>query len=109
MNTASLETNWKQTNRRAEISTASENSNASEPTIDRSLHTRDLSEAHKLLRCPHCDSIIYSRRNKLCGVCNQVLPRELLFSAVEAGRIESLLAQERQRHKLWMVRASFAR
>lgn len=108
MKTAKMETKWKQTNPRAEISPVARTLNTSEPRIDQSLYTRDLSQTNQVLRCPHCDSIIYSRRNKLCGLCNQVLPPELLFSAVESDRIESLLTQERQRHKRWMVRVSNA-
>jgi uncharacterized radical SAM superfamily Fe-S cluster-containing enzyme len=31
-------------------------------------------------RCPHCQSPIYSRKNKICGVCKKLLPAELLLS-----------------------------
>jgi hypothetical protein len=31
-------------------------------------------------RCPHCQSPIYSRKNKICGVCEKPLPAELLLS-----------------------------
>jgi ribosomal protein L32 len=34
-------------------------------------------------KCPKCGSIIYSRRNVLCGVCGQRLPKELLFTEEE--------------------------
>jgi predicted amidophosphoribosyltransferase len=30
--------------------------------------------------CPHCQSPIYSRKNKICGVCEKPLPEELLLS-----------------------------
>ncbi len=56
-------------------------------------------------RCPHCNSIIYSRRNKLCGVCNQELPAELLFSQAEARRVESVLRSEQLRHRAWLAKA----
>jgi len=31
-------------------------------------------------RCPHCQSPIYSRKQKICGVCEKSLPPELLLS-----------------------------
>ena len=31
-------------------------------------------------RCPHCQSPIYSRKAKICGVCKKTLPAELLLS-----------------------------
>jgi len=31
-------------------------------------------------RCPNCNSPIYSRKNKICGVCEKLLPEELLLS-----------------------------
>jgi hypothetical protein len=31
-------------------------------------------------RCPYCNAPIYSRKNKICGVCEKALPAELLFS-----------------------------
>jgi hypothetical protein len=58
-------------------------------------------------RCPHCDSIIYSRRTCLCGVCNKALPETLLFNAEQAQRVSSLLSEERQRHRAWLRRANF--
>jgi hypothetical protein len=30
--------------------------------------------------CPHCQSPIYSRKQKICGVCEKPLPGELLLS-----------------------------
>jgi hypothetical protein len=53
-------------------------------------------------RCPECHSVIYSRRHRLCGVCSHPLPEHLLFTANESIRIEQLLRDERQRHRLWM-------
>ena len=55
-------------------------------------------------RCPNCDSLIYSRRHKLCGVCAEPLPASILFSEEQAERIESLLDEERQRHRMWLNR-----
>jgi len=52
--------------------------------------------------CPSCDSIVYSRRHKLCGVCGQALPEDCLFTATEAESVEMLLRTERQRHRAWL-------
>jgi len=35
-------------------------------------------------RCPNCQSPIYSRKNKICGVCEKPLPKELLLSEQQA-------------------------
>jgi hypothetical protein len=53
-------------------------------------------------QCPSCRALIYSRRHKLCGVCGEALPAELLFSGVEVRRIEALLQRERLAHRAWM-------
>jgi NMD protein affecting ribosome stability and mRNA decay len=42
-------------------------------------------------KCPHCGSIIYSRRHALCGVCGQQLPPELLFTPKERKIVERQL------------------
>jgi hypothetical protein len=31
-------------------------------------------------RCPYCNAPIYSRKNRICGVCEKPLPAELLLS-----------------------------
>src|SRR6266516_3158289 len=54
--------------------------------------------------CPSCNSIIYSRRQSRCGVCEQVLPERLRFSSSEAEKVDVLLRTERQRHKAWVMR-----
>ncbi|MBI4660526.1 MAG: hypothetical protein HY735_16945 [Verrucomicrobia bacterium] len=66
--------------------------------------SRRLTEEPAESRCPHCDSIIYSRRHKLCGLCGQALPEELRFSASEVERLENILRTEQQRHRVWMKR-----
>jgi hypothetical protein len=58
--------------------------------------------------CPFCDSIIYSRRHKLCGVCAQELPEQMLFSAEQADNVSSMLRDEQQRHRAWLQRYHFA-
>jgi hypothetical protein len=65
---------------------------------------RQIGPRHHPVRCPECDSIVYSRRHKLCGVCSQPLPEELLFSSFEAHRVEALLIDERRRHRQWLER-----
>lgn len=57
-------------------------------------------------RCPHCNSLIYTRRHRRCGVCEQVLPADFLLSGVEAQRVDILLRTERQRHRAWLNRSS---
>jgi predicted amidophosphoribosyltransferase len=47
-------------------------------------------------RCPHCQSPIYSRKQKICGVCERPLPEDLLFSR---GQIAFLNKQEDQIEK----------
>ena len=56
--------------------------------------------------CPSCDSIIYSRRHRLCGVCGQSLPKDCLFTATEAEKVEMLLRTERQRHRAWLKKTT---
>jgi predicted amidophosphoribosyltransferase len=34
-------------------------------------------------RCPYCNAPIYSRKNKICGVCEKTLPKELLMNDAE--------------------------
>jgi predicted nucleic acid-binding Zn ribbon protein len=56
--------------------------------------------------CPSCDSIIYSRRHRLCGVCGQVLPEDCRFTATEAETVEMLLKSERERHRAWLKKTT---
>src|SRR5437667_4550821 len=68
------------------------------------LRTISLQQAE--LRCPKCDSIVYSRRHRLCGTCCQPLPEEYLFSPYEAQRIQRMLERERERYRAWIKKAS---
>jgi len=52
--------------------------------------------------CPSCDSIVYTRRHKLCGACGEVLPEDCLFTVGEAQNVEKLLRAERQSHRAWL-------
>jgi pyruvate-formate lyase-activating enzyme len=36
-------------------------------------------------RCPYCQAPIYSRKTKICGVCEKTLPAELLLSGEQAA------------------------
>src|SRR5262245_33215983 len=56
--------------------------------------------------CPLCDSIVYSRRHRWCGVCGQVLPEDCRFTAREAQSVEMLLRTEQQRHRAWLKKAT---
>ena len=54
-------------------------------------------------RCPHCNSIVYSRRNKLCGVCGAELPPEVLFTKEEAEAWEKQMLKEKKRaQEFWL-------
>ena len=48
-------------------------------------------------KCPNCGSIIYSRRNVLCGVCGQRLPDELLFNSDQREIVERELKEAKRR------------
>ena len=48
-------------------------------------------------KCPACGSVIYSRRNVLCGVCRQRLPNWLLFSPDELQAVERDLKEAKRR------------
>ena len=52
--------------------------------------------------CPHCGSLVYSRRHKLCGVCAEPLPVTCLFSMEQSQRVEVLLQEERAAHRHWL-------
>jgi hypothetical protein len=75
-----------------------------DPQTRQQHYTRQISHAAEQSSCPHCGSIIYSRRNKLCGVCGESLPEQCLFTATEAEKVEQLLRAERRRHRRWNER-----
>jgi hypothetical protein len=60
-------------------------------------------EAHQ---CPCCNSPVYSRRLKVCGVCGNELPREVRFTLDESERVDQLLKTERERHRRWLRRTA---
>jgi predicted amidophosphoribosyltransferase len=50
-------------------------------------------------RCPYCQAPIYSRKNKICGVCEKPLPKELLMSDAEITFWKKEMDQEEKRAK----------
>jgi len=50
-------------------------------------------------RCPHCNAPIYSRKNKVCGVCEKPLPKELLLSGEQIAFLKKQMEQESKRAK----------
>jgi uncharacterized Zn finger protein (UPF0148 family) len=50
-------------------------------------------------KCPDCGSLIYSRKNVLCGVCGKRLPDDLLFSASERAQLERDLKELKKREQ----------
>lgn len=70
--------------------------------VEGSRLVRQIAPVKAQQRCPQCQSIIYSRRHRLCSVCTEPLPEQLLFSTEEAARVEHLLHVERNRHRKWM-------
>src|SRR5579885_22361 len=79
-----------------------------EPATGRQWHSHPQAlnpgRAIEPLRCPHCNSVIYTRKSELCGVCFKRLPEELLFTPHEAARVQSTIRTEQQKHRLWMQR-----
>ena len=66
----------------------------------RDIQAGALSKCHRpkmALNCPVCGSVIYSRRNVLCGVCGQRLPPELLFTSQERESVERELTEAKRR------------
>lgn len=57
-------------------------------------------------RCPHCNSVVYSRRHEQCGACEQPLPASCRFSQEEAEHVVALFQWEREQHRNWLKRTS---
>jgi reverse gyrase len=49
--------------------------------------------------CPNCHSPIYSRKLKICGVCEQSLPKELLLTNEQTAFLKKQLDLEEKRGK----------
>lgn len=50
-------------------------------------------------KCPKCGSVIYSRRNPVCGCCGEKLPESLMFDPATRKKIDGELARERKRRE----------
>jgi predicted amidophosphoribosyltransferase len=50
-------------------------------------------------RCPNCHAPIYSRKNKICGVCEKPLPKELLMNDAEIAFWKKEMDEEEKRSK----------
>ena len=50
-------------------------------------------------RCPFCNAPIYSRKNKICGVCEKPLPAELLFSGEQVKALNEEMDKEEKQAK----------
>jgi predicted amidophosphoribosyltransferase len=48
-------------------------------------------------RCPNCNAPIYSRKNKICGVCEKPLPEELLLNDEQIALLKKQMEQEEKR------------
>ena len=55
-------------------------------------------------RCPHCNSVVYSRRHERCGACERPLPPSCRFSEQEAEQVLALFQWEREQHRHWLKR-----
>jgi predicted amidophosphoribosyltransferase len=54
-------------------------------------------------RCPHCQSPIYSRKQKICGVCEKPLPEELLLSEKQTAFLKRQDEQMEKRAKEFSI------
>jgi hypothetical protein len=50
-------------------------------------------------RCPYCNSPIYSRQNQICGVCEKLLPKELLLTDQQIAELKKAMEQEEKELK----------
>ena len=50
-------------------------------------------------RCPFCNAPIYSRKNKICGVCEKPLPAELLFNDEQVKSLNEEMDKEEKEAK----------
>jgi hypothetical protein len=50
-------------------------------------------------RCPYCNAPIYSRKNKICGVCEKPLPKEFLMNDAEMAFWKQEMDKEEKQAK----------
>lgn len=48
------------------------------------------------VKCPSCQTTIYSRVHRLCRTCGAALPAELLLPEAEIRRFEEKMEQEKK-------------
>ena len=51
------------------------------------------------LKCPKCGSVIYSRRNPICGRCGEKLPESLMFDPATRKKMEKVVEEGKKRAK----------
>jgi len=54
-------------------------------------------------KCPVCQSIIYSRRHKVCGSCGAILPKELLLTEAQIQAMDRERMREKKRAREFPV------
>jgi uncharacterized Zn finger protein (UPF0148 family) len=52
-----------------------------------------------MFHCPHCHSIIYSRRSGRCGVCEAELPENLHLTEEQRAKIEEQMMESENNHR----------
>ena len=50
-------------------------------------------------RCPYCNAPIYSRKNKICGMCEKPLPKEFLMNDAEIAFWKQEMDKEEKQAK----------
>jgi hypothetical protein len=50
-------------------------------------------------RCPHCQSLIYSRKAKVCGKCGEPLPEEFGLSEKQTAFLKKQDEEQEKRAK----------
>ena len=51
------------------------------------------------LKCPKCGSVVYSRRNPVCGLCGAKLPETVMFDPATRKKVEKVIKQEKKRRE----------
>lgn len=102
MSAAKLEIEWKDSPDENVASVPLNRAGWVENKLKHPTLTRQIAASANTSHCPHCQSIIYSRKAKLCGVCSLPIPDEIRFNSTEANRVQSLLDIERRRHRAWI-------
>jgi hypothetical protein len=74
------------------------------PAADRATIDWALLATRNHFKCPSCDSIVYSRKSRFCGVCGENLPATFQFSQAERATVATLLQTERTKHRQWLSR-----